>query len=333
MTRGDPAFTTKEGGMRRVGLLLVAMWLVASGCAARTTTTTMGPPPAPAIVDISGKWVGTWQGYDAQGIPRTEDATADLLQQGSRGSGRIALHTTGVATAVPVALRNAGLTGVRVDFQVSRSKVVMRHALGPRLFTADFTVEGDRMSGYVRDAKPSVMIVLTRLKPAVPIAAAPPPPPPVLLPSTPPAPAPAPAAPEPPKAPEPIAAAPAEPGRPEPKEFAEVAEVKPIYFDFDKYDIRPDDAKILEANVEWLKAHPEMLVLIEGHCDPRGTPEYNIALGERRARAARNHLISSGVAADRVSIVSFGAEHPVCTEETEECYAKNRRAIFLVRPR
>ena len=149
--------------MRRVGLLLVAMWLVASGCAARTTTTTMGPPPAPAIVDISGKWVGTWQGYDAQGIPRTEDATADLLQQGSRGSGRIALHTTGVATAVPVALRNAGLTGVRVDFQVSRSKVVMRHALGPRLFTADFTVEGDRMSGYVRDAKPSVMIVLTRL--------------------------------------------------------------------------------------------------------------------------------------------------------------------------
>ena len=284
--------------MRRVGLLLVAMGLVASGCAARTTTTTMGPPPAPAIVDISGKWVGTWQGYDAQGIPRTEDATADLLQQGSRGSGRIALHTTGVATAVPVALRNAGLTGVRVDFQVSRSKVVMRHALGPRLFTADFTVEGDRMSGYVRDAKPSVMIVLTRLKPAVPIAAAP-----------------------------------AEPGRPEPKEFAEVAEVKPIYFDFDKYDIRPDDAKILEANVEWLKAHPEMLVLIEGHCDPRGTPEYNIALGERRARAARNHLISSGVAADRISIVSFGAEHPVCTEETEECYAKNRRAIFLVRPR
>src|SRR2546430_8491953 len=154
MTRGDPAFTTKEGGMRRVGLLLVAMWLVASGCAARTTRATMGPPQAPAIVDISGKWVGTWQGYDAQGIPRTEDATADLLQQGSRGSGRIALHTTGVATAVPVALRNAGLTGVRVDFQGSRSKVVMRPALGPRPFPAGFTPEGAPLSGSLPDPQP-----------------------------------------------------------------------------------------------------------------------------------------------------------------------------------
>src|SRR2546430_17433955 len=119
MTRGDPAFTTKEGGMRRVGLLLVAMWLVASGCAARTTTTTMGPPPAPAIVDISGKRVGTWQGYDAQGIPRTEDATADLLQQGSRGTGRIALHTTGAATAVPPGARYAGPNRRRSEFRDS----------------------------------------------------------------------------------------------------------------------------------------------------------------------------------------------------------------------
>src|SRR2546429_9787903 len=100
MTRGDPAFTTKEGGMRRVGLLLVAMGLVASGCAARTTTTTMGPPPAPAIVDISGKWVGTWQGDDAQGLPPTEDATADLLPQVTRGSGRVARHTAALARAV-----------------------------------------------------------------------------------------------------------------------------------------------------------------------------------------------------------------------------------------
>src|SRR5947207_14438036 len=115
MTRGDPAFTTKEGGMRRVGLLLVAMGLVASGCAARTTTTTMEPPPAPAIVDISGKWVGTRQGYDAQGIPRTEHATADLLQQRPRGTGRLALHTTGVATPVPVALRNARRARARGD--------------------------------------------------------------------------------------------------------------------------------------------------------------------------------------------------------------------------
>jgi peptidoglycan-associated lipoprotein len=325
MTCGDPAFITKEGGMRRVGLLLVAVGLVAAGCAA--TTTTVYQPPTPGIVDITGKWVGTWQGYDVLGTPRTEDATADFLQQGSRGTGRLALHTTGVVTAVPVTLRNAGLTGVRVEFRVSGSEVVMRHALGASLFTADLFVDGDRMTGYVRDAKPSVRIALTRAKPSMPVAAAPPPtlPPP----AAPPAPAPV----EPPKAPEPIAAAPAEPGRPEPKEFTEVPELKPIYFDFDKYDIRPEDAKILESNAEWLKANAEMLVQIEGHCDPRGTPEYNIALGERRARAARNHLIASGVAADRISTVSFGSEHPVCSEATEECWAKNRRAIFLVKPR
>jgi len=109
--------------------------------------------------------------------------------------------------------------------------------------------------------------------------------------------------------------------------------VKPIYFDFDKYDIRPGDAKILAANAEWLKKSAAMLVLLEGHCDERGTIEYNLALGERRARAARNYLISSGVAAERISIVSFGAERPVCTEATEACWSKNRRAVFLLGPR
>jgi peptidoglycan-associated lipoprotein len=325
MTRGATAFTTKEGGMRRVGLLLVAIGLVASGCGA---VRAMLGLTAPAVVDISGKWVGTWRGHDVLGTPRTEDATADFVQQGSRGTGRIALHTAGVVSAVPVALRNAGLTGVRVEFRVSDNEVVMRHALDGRLFTADLTVEGDRMSGYIRDAKPSVRIVLTRVKSTMPVAAAPAPPAPSL---PPPSAAPAPV--EPPKAPAPIAAAPGEPGRAGAKEFTEVADVKPIYFDFDKYDIRPDDAKILEANAAWLKTNAEMLVLIEGHCDPRGTPEYNLALGERRARAARDHLVSSGVAADRISTVSFGAEHPVCTEETEECWSKNRRAIFLLRPR
>src|SRR2546428_173500 len=152
---------------------------------------------------------------------------------------------------------------------------------------------------------------------------------------------PAPSAPGPPRAPPSVAAAPppppapmpAEPGRPAPKEFSEIAEVKPIYFDFDKYNIRPDDAKILEANAEWLKTNAEALVLIEGHCDQRGTAEYNLALGERRARAARDHLISSGISAERISIVSLGAEQPVCTEETEACWAKQRRANFLVKQR
>ena len=121
--------------------------------------------------------------------------------------------------------------------------------------------------------------------------------------------------------------------RPGPNEFTENAAVKPIYFDFDQYDIRSDDAKTLAANAEWLKTNPATPVLIEGHCDERGTTEYNIALGERRARAARNYLISSGIAAERISIVSFGAERGVCTESTEGCWSKNRRAIFRVGPR
>jgi peptidoglycan-associated lipoprotein len=235
---------------------------------------------------------------------------------------------------VPENLRNAGLTGVRVEFEVSGSEVVIRHDLGARLFIADFKVERDRMVGYLRNAEPAVRVVLTRVAGGGSGAAAP-------VVTSQPAAAPEPVAPEPPKTPEPIAAAPApppaampaEPARSVPKEFAGIDEVKPIYFDFDKYDIRPDDAKILDANAEWLKTNAEMLLLIEGHCDERGTAAYNLALGERRAQATRNYLISSGIAGERISIVGFGAERAACAEQTEACWSKNRRAISLVKPR
>ena len=105
------------------------------------------------------------------------------------------------------------------------------------------------------------------------------------------------------------------------------------FFDFDKYDIRPSDAKILDANAAWLKSNAEHLVLIEGHCDERGTNEYNLALGERRAKSTMNYLVSQGIQASRITIISYGEERPVCTEKTEECWAKNRRAHFLVKPR
>jgi peptidoglycan-associated lipoprotein len=121
--------------------------------------------------------------------------------------------------------------------------------------------------------------------------------------------------------------------RPEPKEFVAVPELRDIYFDFDRYDIRPADAKILDANAAWLKQNPGMLLLIEGHCDERGTNEYNLALGERRAKAAMNYLVAQGVQASRITIISYGEERPVCMEKTEECWAKNRRAHFLVKPR
>lgn len=120
--------------------------------------------------------------------------------------------------------------------------------------------------------------------------------------------------------------------RPQPADFRATTELKDIYFDFDKYVIRPGDAKMLDANAAWLKSNASMLVLIEGHCDERGTNEYNLALGERRAKATMNYLISQGVAQSRVSIISYGEERPVCTEHNEACWAKNRRAHFLVKP-
>jgi peptidoglycan-associated lipoprotein len=127
------------------------------------------------------------------------------------------------------------------------------------------------------------------------------------------------------------AAAPAP--RPEPKEFMAVAALKEVYFDFDKYEIRPEGAKTLDANAAWLKSNGSNLVLIEGHCDERGTNEYNLALGERRAKATMNYLVSQGIQANRITIISYGEERPVCTEKTEACWAKNRRANFLVKPR
>jgi peptidoglycan-associated lipoprotein len=110
------------------------------------------------------------------------------------------------------------------------------------------------------------------------------------------------------------------------------AALKDVNFDFDKYDIRPADAKILDANAAWLKTNGRTLLLIEGHADERGTPEYNLALGERRAKAAMSYLTALGIQANRISIVSYGLEQPMCTEHTEACWAKNRRAHFLVKP-
>jgi peptidoglycan-associated lipoprotein len=116
-----------------------------------------------------------------------------------------------------------------------------------------------------------------------------------------------------------------------PKTFQPTDNVKTIHFDFDKSNIRPGDAKILDANAAWLKANPTYLLLIEGHCDERGTNAYNLALGDRRARAAMTYLVAQGVRADRISMISYGEERPVCTEKTEACWARNRRDQFLVK--
>jgi peptidoglycan-associated lipoprotein len=121
--------------------------------------------------------------------------------------------------------------------------------------------------------------------------------------------------------------------RPDVKTFVSIPELKDVFFDFDKYDIRPEDAKTLDANAGWFKSNPNHLILIEGHCDERGTNEYNLALGERRAKATMNYLVSQGVQASRITIISYGEERPMCSDKTEGCWAKNRRAHFLVKPR
>ena len=104
-----------------------------------------------------------------------------------------------------------------------------------------------------------------------------------------------------------------------------------IHFDFDKYELSPEATKTLDANADWLKANPKHLILIEGHCDERGTAAYNLALGERRAKATQSYLTAHGIQSSRVSIVSYGEEKPVCAEHAEACWAKNRRAHFLVK--
>jgi peptidoglycan-associated lipoprotein len=102
------------------------------------------------------------------------------------------------------------------------------------------------------------------------------------------------------------------------------------YFDFDKYNIREDTRKVLEENAKILLAYPNVKIQIEGHCDERGTNEYNLALGERRATSAKNFLVNSGVKSDRISTISYGEERPQCTEHNEECWQKNRRAHIII---
>ena len=125
--------------------------------------------------------------------------------------------------------------------------------------------------------------------------------------------------------------APGSPARPDPREFTVTAVLRDIHFEFDRYDIRPEDARVLEANAESLKSNPSWRVLIEGHADQRGTSEYNLALGDRRAKASMNYLVSRGVRSNRISIVSYGKERPVCAELSEDCWSLNRRAHFLVK--
>lgn len=345
----------------------LAVALALAGCAT--------VPPA----DVAGRWSGSWAGYGLLDIPREAAAFAELVQTGAEGRGRFVLDGTTSAASVPIVLRHSGAAGARVIITVKGSQVAMVHELGRDLFAADFTVDGDRMLGRIRDTEPPVDITLFRM-------AAEASPPGALAPGTAekrpssseaPAPTPratavaagvdaaspqatAPAGPGPsPVGKEAGAAAPVRAledgsaggaggnvsppgearaetsaltvGRRSPQGFAAIPELASIHFDFDRFELRPEEADRLEANAHWLKEHESVAVMIEGHTDERGTSEYNLVLSERRARSTKDFLVARGVSASRLTVIFYGEERPLCAESMEECWRQNRRAEFLVR--
>lgn len=113
-----------------------------------------------------------------------------------------------------------------------------------------------------------------------------------------------------------------------PEQINQMQILRTIHFDYDRSEIRTDQRPVLQQNAQWLREHPGVTILVEGHCDERGTREYNQALGERRANAARQYLISLGVESDRIQVISYGEERPTAQGSNEEAWAQNRRAEF-----
>jgi peptidoglycan-associated lipoprotein len=164
----------------------------------------------------------------------------------------------------------------------------------------------------------------------------PPPPPPPPAPPAAPVPPPPPPPPPPPVPPEP-APAPPRPLTEEEifsrKSLEELNAERPLVdvsFDYDMSIIRDDQRAALQKNADYLRRWTSVRVTIEGHADARGTNEYNLALGERRGNAVKSYLIGLGIAAERMMVISKGEESPLCTEETEACFARNRRGHFII---
>ena len=103
-----------------------------------------------------------------------------------------------------------------------------------------------------------------------------------------------------------------------------------VHFDYDKSDIKEEDRSTLSRQAAWLQKYPQVRVIIQGNCDERGTREYNLALGARRANAVKEYLVSLGVSGARVDTISYGKERPICTESNEACWAQNRRGVTVI---
>jgi len=103
-----------------------------------------------------------------------------------------------------------------------------------------------------------------------------------------------------------------------------------VHFAFDQYNIQDNDKATLQRQASWLQKYPAIRVTVEGDCDERGTREYNLALGARRANAVKEFLVSLGVSSSRVETISYGKEHPICTQSSEDCWAQNRRGVTTI---
>jgi peptidoglycan-associated lipoprotein len=112
--------------------------------------------------------------------------------------------------------------------------------------------------------------------------------------------------------------------------FSGAPELQTVYYDFDSYNLNSQGRDALKANAQWLTENPTATIQVEGHCDERGTTEYNLALGERRANASRDYLQKLGVDASRMSVISYGEERPLDPSSGESAWAKNRRAQFVI---
>ncbi|HOP08005.1 MAG TPA: peptidoglycan-associated lipoprotein Pal [candidate division Zixibacteria bacterium] len=121
-----------------------------------------------------------------------------------------------------------------------------------------------------------------------------------------------------------------EPPPPPPPPKLKAEQLITVYFDFDKFDLRDDTKAGLDQNYDLMKEFPNAIIKIEGHCDERGTVEYNVSLGEKRAKAAMDYLVNRGIAANRLSIISYGKEKPVDPGHNEAAWAKNRRCEFKI---
>jgi peptidoglycan-associated lipoprotein len=302
------------------------------------------PEPAPAApvtspgTNIAGKWTGMRVGSGLFNAPRQENVSLEIAQRGDAGYGRMVIDGATAAESVPWEVRQQGLFGIRVFATINGSKVRLTHELDDRLFTADLTVTGDQMIGEVKGRR--VRLLLARqsggsnapareVPPQAAQLAAP------IVASQPVAPQPIAMAPQPqPQAREPEKPKAAEAvQRPLNEEYVAAPELKSLYFDFDKAVLRPDAVDALSNNVTWLKENADTFVLIEGNADERGTAEYNLALGDRRAKSAMDYLEANGIAKDRLSTVSYGKERPTCADATDECRALNRRADFRIKSR